>query len=714
LRCFDPPATLILLLALASAPVASQEILNTDTTFLEEDDLLDEFAFLEESATVELAARHKQQIGMSPSAIWVITREDIETSGADNFTDLLRLVPGMGVIIPSRFFEANVGRHSWGCDNTYWLLLIDGRDANLELLGFLHWHEQPISMEDVERIEVIRGPGSALYGANAVGGVISITTRAIQEKNSGWMGFYAGEAGTLTGAARTSFRIGNWGISLNAGFDSTGAYTDPEGPGRDAWKFRSVFEYVWSDTRRLTVDAGMGRGSGLLATLIGPLDATVRLNTLRVAYRSEDIRGHLYWSQLPVQARLQLPLEYGGVTLAEISPADTDSHVIDGEVQWTAPRFFDPLLLIVGAGGRITLVESDQFLDRGSFADPTSSRYHQLGADIRESRAGVFLHAELQPSDWVTVTAGARFDYNTTTDEFISPRLAAVFAPAPGHFLRAGAARAFRKPSLLESRVHLSADFPGGSPITGTAQDEFLEFMTRVLGNPNLEDEEVYALELGYLGQFLDGRLTVNLELFYNFLLHEIAMDSRIIPDAQGLPDLDDSSFMFENTSQRVDIFGGELAVRFSPSKWVSLLAAWSYKELYFHDDDETSDQDPKNLITLGGRFRTEWGLLGSLYAFIRTEFVDRGVQNPNGLFAPMLSQKMDDTVLFMGKLGWSWSPMEGLQLQIGAKLFLPVSPCTSPHFRFRDEGGGVTATGQEYGGMELARVVTAYLEGSF
>jgi outer membrane receptor protein involved in Fe transport len=417
---------------------------------------------------------------------------------------------------------------------------------------------------------------------------------------------------------------------------------------------------------------------------------------------------------LPIKTRLKLPLEYGGVTLAEVAPANTDSHVIDGEVQWTVPRFFDPLLLIVGAGGRITLLESDQFLDRDTFADPTSPRYHELGANIRESRVGVFMHAELQPSDWVTVTAGARFDYNTTTDEFISPRLAAVFAPAPGHFLRAGVARAFRKPSLLESRAHLSANFPAGSPITGTAQDEFLEFMTRVLGNPRLEDEEVYALEAGYLGQFLDGRLTVNLELFYNFLLHEIAMDSRIIPDPQGLPDLDESSFMFENTSQRVDIFGGELAVRFSPSKWVSLLAAWSYKELYFHDLDETSDQDPKNLITLGGRFRTEWGLLGSLYAFIRTEFVDRGVQNPNGLFAPMLWQHMDDTILFLGKLGWSWSPLKDLELQVGAKLFLPISPFTAPHFRFRDEGGGVTPTGQVYGGLELARVVTAYLEGSF
>ena len=146
----------------------------------DESAIIDEFTLLmEDAGIVESAARHRQEIGMSPSAISVITREDIEASGATTFVDLLRTVPGVGVIVSTHAFPATVGRVPWTAENLYFLVLVDGREANIELLGSTPWEAQPISLDDVERIEIIRGPGSSLYGANAVAGVISITTRAI-------------------------------------------------------------------------------------------------------------------------------------------------------------------------------------------------------------------------------------------------------------------------------------------------------------------------------------------------------------------------------------------------------------------------------------------------------------------------------------------------------------------------------------------------------
>jgi hypothetical protein len=170
---------------------------------------------------------------------------------------------------------------------------------------------------------------------------------------------------------------------------------------------------------------------------------------------------------------------------------------------------------------------------------------------------------------------------------------------------------------------------------------------------------------------------------------------------------------MYENQKGSIDILGSEISVRFHVSRSVSLLASWAYREVY-QDTSETRVQSPRNLITLGGRFRTDSGLIGSLYLFSRSEFWDTGVENPAGLMEPPLSQHMDNVFLAMGRLGWRWSAAGGVNLEAGVKLFLPVSPFSAPHFRFHEKGGGISLTGMNYGGVELRRTVTGYLQGSF
>jgi hypothetical protein len=119
-------------------------------------------------------------------------------------------------------------------------------------------------------------------------------------------------------------------------------------------------------------------------------------------------------------------------------------------------------------------------------------------------------------------------------------------------------------------------------------------------------------------------------------------------------------------------------------------------------------------MLTLGGRFRTSFGLLGSLYAHSRSEFVDRGVLNPAGVLSPPLVMKMENVVLLIGKLGWAFKPASGVNLEAGIRLSQPISLAASPGFCFREEGGGTTLNGVVYGGMELCRMLTGYLQGSF
>jgi outer membrane receptor protein involved in Fe transport len=681
---------------------------------LEDDELLDEFAFLEESGVVEAAARHRQAIGLSPSAITVITRDDIQATGATTLPDLLRMVPGMDVVMSSPFYAAVSSRLYWSNEGFHYLVLIDGREANLELIGQSPWSLQPIFIEDVERIEVIRGLAASLYGANAVAGVISIRTRSIPERHSAWARLSGAEIGGLGIGARVSTSLDGLGISVSGGLDRSGRFVDPRALGKEVWKARALLEYRLTDERSLSLDAGVAGGGGPISMGVGDIDGTYQLGTVRLAYRSPSLRGHLAWTMAGTDANTRQPLDYHGVRLALIEPMIAEGHTADGDVQWTLPRFWEPLLLIVGGSGRISWVDSDSFLDAETFGDLSSDRYHKPGLSWLEARGGAFVHGELAPADWVTVTAGLRFDTSTTSGGFLSPRLAAVFRPVEGQHLRLGAARAFRKPVFIETGVHPLVTFPEGSPITGTAQDRFLEFMTRVFGNGDLGNEELWSFEAGYLGQFLQDKLTVGLDLYCSLYNDQIVLEPGLVENEQGLPDLDLSTYRFAHAGGDSVIIGGELSVRYSPVRSVSLLASWAHRELFDRHSGKTSGESPKNLITLGGRFDTDWGLTGSLYAHSRSEFVDNGVDNPSGLLEGRLSHHMDNAVLFIGKLGWRAVLPPGVEMETGVKLFLPLSLASSPAFRYYEKGGGVAGSGQPYGGDELRRLVTVYLQGSY
>jgi outer membrane receptor protein involved in Fe transport len=701
------------LLCLLVLPALAQAGPNGQDEDLGDFDDFDELYLGKLLDVVYTAARHEQEIGMSPSAVFVITREDIAASGATSITDMLRMVPGMEVVLSTPAFSAITTRNIWSDENNLFLVLIDGREANLEWFGTPLMEPQPILLEDVERIEVIRGPGSSLYGANAMAGVVYITTRPIPEKTAARIHLAGGEAGMLQLGGQGSIRVGDWGFSLGGGIDYFGTFVDPRVSGRQSWKLRSVVERRWSRERRLLLDAGISKGSGAVASAVGAVDSSVELRTLRLAYDSEDLKGHLYWIHGLTSFHLEAPLDFAGIRLARFKPIAPHGHVVDAEVQGTLPDPWESLLFIVGGGGRLTTWGADDALDAATFADITSSGYHQPGIDHWEARGNAFFHSELTPVEWVTVTGGLRCDYNTETGWFFSPRLAAVFNPAEGQFLRAGFSRGFRKPAPMETTFHMMVDFPPESPIQGAEQDHFLEFMTRVIGNSALGNEQLLSFDAGYVGQFIEGRLSLVVDLYLNLYTDRTSMDYNVIQDENGLPDLDNSSFMYINTDDDLSILGAELSVRYKPTNSIALLAWWAHREV-FDREWETGDTNPTDLAALGGRWQTRQGLLGSLFLHYRGGFYDMGVLNPIGLFEPLLRQRMDPVFLVLAKLGWKWSPAEGVDLEAGLKLFLPVSPFSAPHFRFHEKGGGLTRTGTPYGGMELGRMMKGYLEGSF
>ena len=200
---------------------------------------------------VTSVTKEASTVGRSAAAVYVITQEMIHRSGANNVPDLLRLVPGMEV--------ARIDAHTWaissrGLTDRYanmLLVLIDGRSVYTPLVGAVYWDVQDVMLEDVDRIEVIRGPGGTLWGDNAVNGVVNIITKKAKD-TQGVLATYGGGTENLgLGAFRYG---GNFGENLNfrlygKQFENASGYI-PDGYGNDAWRQgRAGFRADWEPGR---------------------------------------------------------------------------------------------------------------------------------------------------------------------------------------------------------------------------------------------------------------------------------------------------------------------------------------------------------------------------------------------------------------------------------------------------------------------------------
>ena len=184
---------------------------------------VDDFADLDLEELLDVvvtASKHEQDIAESPSAISVITRDQIENTSCTDVICLLRQVPEVDVISITPMYPSVGARALTDNLGNKVLVLVDGREINNEILGFPFWQSMSVHPADIERIEVIRGPGSALYGANAHSGVISIITRnSIEHTAEVFLG--AGEHDHRSLHARVGQRFGHWRMLVSGGVVTT-------------------------------------------------------------------------------------------------------------------------------------------------------------------------------------------------------------------------------------------------------------------------------------------------------------------------------------------------------------------------------------------------------------------------------------------------------------------------------------------------------------
>jgi len=451
---------------------------------------------LEDLLNIEIVSVSKRPVAASDAAaaVFVITAEDIRRSGATAIPDLLRMVPGIQV--------GRIDAHKWavsarGLNARYankLQVLIDGRSVYSPLFSGVYWDAQGVLLEDIERIEVIRGPGATLWGANAVNGVINIITKSAEQTRGLMM--VAG-----AGTEERGFGHLRYGASLSdqADYRVSLGYSDHD---------RSVTVtgddvHDWWDDYHVGARLDWRPGSHDHLTAYG-----------------EILRSNLATSYfLP-----SLEAPYLGVLQDETEVSGQNAHLRWSRTLSPTSSFTAGVYYLNEDRRDPTLHDHRQTLDldlQHAFAAGSRHRliwglgYRRTEDDLRgdfpisltpSSRQDDLLHAFVQDEitlarDRLRLTVGSKFERNDYTGAEIQPNARLLWRPAERHTIWWAVSRAVRTPSRINSDVHLAMAVVG----PGTPGNPGPWPLVMVLeGNPDFRSEVLLAFESGYRVRLAD------------------------------------------------------------------------------------------------------------------------------------------------------------------------------------------------------------------
>ena len=475
------------------------------------------------------ASRIEQEIVNAPAAIAVIPTEVIETQAASNFGDLLRQAPGVNVTQLSSTHYSVTSRGSSSALATSQLVLVDGRSVYQDFFGFTSWDFLSIGLDDLERIEVVNGPASAIWGANAMSGVVNLITKAPRDA-----------LGTTLNLRFGSFDRNVTGNPMDSGNQLMGSLTHAQAV-NDRFAYRATVSF----TRHDPLPRPFGEIPNDTGTLYPPLQgATAEMPKL-------DLRAD--WDAPDGQGGFRFSGGYAGsqgILHSGIGPFNVQNgaSMSYGRVQYMRGSMeigaflnrtsagFDSLLSRVPTGeflhGEIKTSTYDvsfrdtKFLGgRHLFSYGASARFVTLDFTLAplgdgRSEQGLYVNDEIFINDRWRWIVGTRADRISIFDKIVlSPRTTLIFKPTPTQSLRVSYNRAFRAPSLsntfLDTTIGEPAVFDlrpvfrgffGALSVPDSALPAPVHYTIPigVVGNPNLLQETLTAYEVGWSGALND------------------------------------------------------------------------------------------------------------------------------------------------------------------------------------------------------------------
>jgi iron complex outermembrane receptor protein len=517
---------------------------------------------LAQLGNVEVTTNSKEPetVWRTPAAIYVLTQEDIRRSGATSIPEVLRLVPGVEV--------ARIDSNQWavgirGFGNSFSksvLVLIDGRSVYTPLFAGVYWDVQNVLLEDVERIEVTRGPGGTVWGANAVNGVINIITKSSKDTH----GKLAAMGGGNVEQGNGRFHYGGgYGTNLNyrvygmAFGRAPGFHSD--GNNFDDWQLgQGGFRTDWDNQKRdtLTVQGDLYKGNVGQRVNIGYYSPPASLNVVG----SQDVSGGNIlgrWRRTVDAGDIQVQAYYDRTYRLGPQLGETRNTFDVDFIHHLTPLPRQDF--IWGVGARWSPSDFTQTVATVDFLP-----HHQS-----DNIYSVFLQDQIAIfRDKLQLTIGSKFEHNIYTGWELQPSARLLWTPSSHQTVWAAVSRAVSTPSQVDENLQL----------TGYTSVPF-PFFLRVAGNPNFNSETLLGYEVGYR-RLVTPRLYLDVSLFHNkyndltsFGPFAFSVETNPSP-AHLLLTLPWANGIMGSTN------GGEISPDWKATRWLELKASYSYVSL--------------------------------------------------------------------------------------------------------------------------------------
>lgn len=575
----------------------------------------------EYEARIVTASRVAQSPLDAPNATGVITAQDIRLSGLTSIPQILRRLAGVDVMqLDAGDFQVSVRGFNQRLSNKV-LVLVDGRSVYLDFLGVTLWPFVFPALEEIERIEVIRGPGSALYGADAYTGVINIITRPLGDSRT-QVSVGGGTAQTLRGAFLNAGRAGDLSYRASVQFDQTQSFGRLVGPTDRAWESINPAGDMAYRTPRFLIEAQgrLGRNvvlRGGVGGATGPVQFAAP-NLLRqywtdltfiqpfVQLEVQNFTARAFWNRVSAQAGPII--QPRGAPVLE---ANLHQDVVDLDLQynWRA-RIGQNITntLQIGAGYRLKNIS-----------------WNYLDADHTLHFFSGFLQDTLRVSDRFIAVASLRADRHPVLDGInnsgfvLSPRGALIFKPTARRAIRLTGGTAFRTPTMLELFLDLNLATPvPGLSVLGYGGEVYRERVNRA---GRLRPESALSFDLGFQDQTLEV-FQYEVNVFFTRGWDRIDLANVVLEPLPGLRLPDSRTVPIGARSYRNDpastyVYGAELGVRLAPVEGLDFSVNYTLA-LTTHDADNTlaatperaADQrTPMHKLNVGLQVRTRFGL---------------------------------------------------------------------------------------------------------